>query len=288
MAITIGPVTLPRSAAELLDPTDGYDAGALVWLASAASSSGPWTTVASEAIEAGVEAIYFRDPSGTSSTWYRTWLSKAAGAEPSEYSDPFQPAAAATGYTTLERVKRHAGIADAVDDAQLIDYIAAVDAELTRRLGVFLGPSTDTVRILDGSDAVRGGHRLWIPGGIRTLTQVRTSASWGADWETRTLTDFALGPRRYGHPGPYAYVEVSPSATGLPCGAADVELTGTFGWAEVPEDIAKLADMVVLRMWMDRSAGPLTQPTPSKFIYADDARMLGQYRDAWGEGPGLR
>ena len=64
--ITVGPITLPRSAAELLDATDGYGAGAKLWLESSATGTGSWSAVASEVLVAGTEAIYFVDPSGTS------------------------------------------------------------------------------------------------------------------------------------------------------------------------------------------------------------------------------
>lgn len=283
MAITIGPVTLPRSADELLDATDGYGAGALVQLESSATEGGSYAFVASEAIVAGREAVYFRDASGTSATWYRTWLSKSDGSQPSARSAAFQ-VGSVVGYVTVAEAKAYLGVSDTEDDGWLPFVVSSVNAEVTRRVGILLGPSPDAVRTYDGHAAVRQGRRLWVPGGIRTLAQVRTRDEWGGTWTTRTLSDFALAPEPYGLPGrPYARVEVGPDADPLPSGTLDVELTGTFGWEAVPDDLAGLARMLVARLWGDRNAGsPSDAPsTASRFVFKADAEMMEQYRRDW-------
>lgn len=279
MAITIGPVTLPRSAAELLDTTDGYGAGAKIWLESSANGTSGWTAVTSEVIVAGTEAVYFRDSSGTSATYYRTYITESAGTEPSDYSAVFLTGSVA-GYTDIFRAKSYLSITDAVDDARLPFVVNAVNAEMTRRIGVFLGPSSDTLRLYDGADAVRNCSRLWIPGGIRTLTAVRLASTTGGSLTAATLADFLLRPKaqelRTGMP--YMRVDISDqSASRFDYGMDNVELTGTFGYAAVPDDLASLADMIVTRTWADRNAGSLASPTPSRFIYPADADMLEHY-----------
>lgn len=280
--ITVGPITLPRSAAELLDATDGYGAGAKLWLESSATGAGSWSSVGSEALVAGTEALYFVDPSGTSDTWYRTYLSKSDGSSPSAYSDAFQPSAQPAGYVTVASAKSWLRMADAEDDAQLAPLVASVNAELVRRVGIYLGPSADTLRLYDGRDAVRSGTRLWVPGGIRTLTQVRLADVTGGTWETATLADFLLRPlahqRRTGMPA--MRVDVSDQSDSVfSDGYANVELTGTFGYAAPPDDVVQLAHVMVARMWRDRDAGMVGDvPSASKYVYKDDADMLMGYR----------
>jgi Phage gp6-like head-tail connector protein len=186
-----------------------------------------------------------------------------------------------SGYTTLARVKAQAGISDTTDDAVLQTYVDATNAEMIRRIGIDLGPSSDTLRLYDGNDAVRYGSRLWVAGGIRTLTQVRIASCTGGTLTTATLGDFLLRPkaqdRRTGMPA--MRLDISDASSSVfYAGYDNIELTGTFGYAAVPEDLAKLGDMIVLRMWEDRNAGGATAPTPSKFIFGDDRMLLDTYR----------
>ena len=64
----------------------------------------------------------------------------------------------------------------------------------------------------------------------------------------------------------------------IPPYLANVELTGTFGPAAVRGNLARMADMIVTRCWEARGAGALMVPTPSKFIFADDAALLEAIR----------
>lgn len=188
------------------------------------------------------------------------------------------------GWTDLSRIKRLYGFEGTTDDARLLTFIAAVNAEMTERVGVFLGPATDTVRVYDGRDAVEDGRVLWIPGGIRELTQVRIADTSGGTLVTATLTDFLLRPKLHALPtgSPYRWIEIKPDPDGdhstLPPYMANVETTGLYGPAAVADSHASLGDMVVMRMWEDRGAGTLTTPTPSKFIFADDKVLLQRLR----------
>lgn len=186
-------------------------------------------------------------------------------------------------YTSVARVKAQVGITDTADDTVLGYYVSSVTAEFDRRIGVFAGPSADTLRLYDGHEAVLGGTRLWIAGGIRTLTGVRIASTTGGALTAATLSDFLLRPkaqdRRQAMPAMYVQI-ADTSLTRFPDGYDNVELTGTFGPAAVPDDLAKLADMVVIRMWDDRGSGglPAEASTPSRFIFASDAQMLDAYR----------
>jgi len=190
----------------------------------------------------------------------------------------------ARGYTDLARIKRLYGFPDTDDDDRLLDIIDATNAELDFRLGVALYPATDTVRLYDGSAAMRGYTRLYIPGGIRTLTQVRLATSSNGTLTTATLADFLLRPQSFrSRPGePYKYVEIVPDPTGsdpwFPPYMANVELTGTYGPADAQPNLARMADSIVMRTWDARGSGERSTPTVSKFIYADDEATLEAYR----------
>lgn len=181
-------------------------------------------------------------------------------------------------WTNAARMMTALGLTTAAQLAVLEPCVDAANAELTRRVGMFLGPSTDTLRLLDGRDAVRDGTRLYIKGGIRTLTQVRLASTTGGTLTTATLADFLLRPKshelRTGEP--YRYIDISPtSASRFWDGYDNVELTGTFGPAAVDADCARIADMVAARMYQySASGGDLTLPSASKFIYKDDADKL--------------
>lgn len=189
------------------------------------------------------------------------------------------------GWTDLARIKRLYGFTGTSDDARLLDYIAGVNAEMTQRVGIFLGPATDTVRLYDGDRATRNGTRLPIPGGIRALTQVRIADSSGGTLVTATLSDFLLRPKSFEMRtgAPHRFVDIKPDPAGgrssFPPYRDNVELTGLYGPAAVAANDASLADMVVMRMWEDRGAGTLTTPTPSKFIFAADAAHLQHLAD---------
>lgn len=284
MAITIGPVTLPMSAEEILDTSDGYGIGAKIWLESSPNGSSGWTAVTSEVIVAGVEAIYFRDPSGTSTTYYRTYLSKSDATQPSDYSATFL-VGSVTGYTNLFRAKMALGITDEVDDARLPLIVAGVNAEMIRRTGVFLGPSNDTIRTFDGREAVIGAKRLWIAGGIRTLTAVRIATATGGTLTAATLGDFLLRPKSWElRPGqPYQRIDISDVPVGststYPDGYDNVEFTGTWGPAAVDDSLAQMGDTLSQRIWNDRNAGSeYLAATISKYIYPADAEMLEFFR----------
>ena len=189
----------------------------------------------------------------------------------------------ARSWTDLTRIKTRTSIltSDTTDDAVLAQIIAAVNAEITRLVTNFLGPATDLVRAYDGYDSRAGGRRLYISGGIRTLTQVRIATQTGGSFTVATLSDYLLRPSawnlRTGQP--YSYVQCTDVPTGnfpyfLP-GFANIELTGTFGYAAPPDDLCALADALVVRMWKARDQG---MDSPYPFLTDPELVKLDDYR----------
>ncbi len=203
---------------------------------------------------------------GTPTMWYRTRYSTATpavGTDYSGYSTAFQPDSAGD-YVTPSILKAQMAIDDTLDDAAIWPICDWVNRELHGIIGVFVGPSSDTVRTYDGSDAVgtgssyRTGTRLWIPGGIRTCTLLET-AVYGGTFASVASTAWHLGPNIYGRPSqPYGYVEFLPYVSAwpwFPYGGSNVRITGTFGPAASPADLTGVAVALATRKLQARSSG---------------------------------
>lgn len=183
-------------------------------------------------------------------------------------------------WTGLGHMMDTLGLTTADQAAVMLPCVEAANAEVSRRVGIFLGPSADTVRTYDGSGAVRDGTRLPIPGGIRSLSQVRLASSTGGTLTTATLADFVLRPKTHEmRPGAaHLWVDAIGSDR-FSDGYDNVELTGEFGPAAVDADCARIADMIAARMYQySESGGDLTLPSASKFVYKDDADKLASIR----------
>lgn len=198
------------------------------------------------------------------------------------------------GSTNLTRVKTRLDVDDDDDDAVLPAFVAAVNAEIARLTGIFIGPSTALTRTLDGSDARDDGRRLWIPGGMRSIGTLEVKPP-GGSFETVTAADYRLGPKSWElRPGqPYAYVEFVDYITGnwsrFPRGKDNVRASDTvppFGYASVPDDLAELGDMLVVRMWNARQSGQSMivktevdgSTQVSRFLWKPEREMLDAYR----------
>lgn len=267
---------------------DTYGAGALARVErDTVSTFATATEITTFAIVAGTTEYEYRDQTGLPGTHWGRWrissASPASAADYSGYLASYQYGANAGAITTLEQVKNHANIpaTDTTDDGRLALYVASTNGELIRRLGFDPSPSPDTTRTYDACDAQLYGTRLYVPGGIRAFTAVEVSTD-GSTW-TAVTSDVRVGPLSHARlPGdPGWFIEFKPYTTGGITsfdGYVYVRITGTafetFGYPYIPDVLSKLADMIVLRMWNDRQAGTLSSPTPSKFIYPDDAAML--------------
>lgn len=168
-------------------------------------------------------------------------------------------------YTSPGAAKLRMNKTATTDDAMLLELADGINRDLNRRIGYFVGPADDTTRVYSGRAARIhcDGRRLYIPGGIRTLTGVRIATSSDGDLASvSALSDFHLGPEEWdgGSPDePYQYVEITDNPDGdfgrFPDALRNVELTGTFGWDEVPADLAELATRQLVRAFLARSSG---------------------------------
>jgi hypothetical protein len=249
---------------------DTWGAGALARVergtSAAMTDASERTTIAILATRTEYE---YRDQTAVAGTHYfRVRYSTASPDSDDDYSGYSEPQLATevpSAYTTPAQAKTRLNKAQAAttDDDILWALADSINAEISRRIGYFVGPSSATTRTLDGNMAQihMGGRRIYVPGGIRTLTQVRIAPQTGGTWETGTLADFILGPYSWElAPGePYHYVQITDVPAGswsrFPSGERNVELTGTLGWEEPPFDLVELATRQLVRAYLARSSG---------------------------------
>ena len=259
------------------DVLDTYAAAAVYRIerdTTAAMSSASEITTGT--VSAATTQYEYKDATGTSAHWYRIRYSTVTPTLAVHYSDygPIFQAGADDEYTKLERIKIAATISDTTDDAALTGYIGSANAEINRRIGVYIGPSPHTVRLYDGHDAVRDRTRMWVPGGIRTLTAVSIATATGGTLTAGTIGDFYLGPAVHNLRPGAPYMRVDARLDLFYAGFQNIQLTGTFGYAVVPDDLAKLGDRIVLGMWEDRNA---QARTASYYLFPKDVEMLAHY-----------
>lgn len=212
--------------------------------------------VSTTAIVTGTRSYTVYDASGGSTTWYRTRYETAAGSGTSDWSAAFQ--VGTTGYCELDDVKQRLDrTGDTTDDELFAEYID----EATDFLRGYLGRDlidTALTHTYDGYDAVRGGRCLLIPRGIQTISLLEVAATTGASFSTVTAGTYFLRPtdqdRAPGVPATELWLS-DQSGTQFAPGYDNVRLTGTFGFASVPQRVQEVALNLVVRMYASRQAG---------------------------------
>jgi hypothetical protein len=231
-------------------------AGAVVQLQSSATEAGVYADVGTAAIVTLIRAYTIFDAAGGSSTWYRTRYETSGGVSTSDWSTSFQ--VGAVGYCALDDVKqRLQRTGDTTDDELFAEYIDEATDSIRGYLGRDL-IDTALTHTYDGYDAVRNGRCLLIPRGVRSLSLVETAATTGASFSTVTAGTYFLRPtaqdRTPGWPATELWLS-DQSSTQFPAGYDNVRLTGTFGFASVPQRVQEVALNLVIRMYASRQAG---------------------------------
>ncbi len=206
-------------------------------------------------------------------------------------------------YADLARIKNRlagGGTETTADDDLLVDSIDAMQSYMVSRLGMYLGPTTETSISMDGEQAItykgRKASRLRVPFGIQSLTSVTVAPATGDTAETVTAADLISGPRvfesRLDPNQPFTTLTFKDVVAGdwnhFPAGVGNVVITGTLGWSEPPNRLGELADTAVIRMYQAAATGQRDLlgedseglPLISRFISAADHQVL---RTFWGE-----
>lgn len=205
---------------------------------------------------------------------------------------------AAGEYTTLALVTadltQEGTTWDTTYDTQIQKKVDAANARVTEYIGLYIGPSSDTVRTYDVPLTVTpdGFRRLFIPGGIRTATLLEVATQTGGTFSTVASTDYFLRPLATSLPTGAAFTEIwmsnlpVGSVSGFSGGYGVVRITGTFGPAAVPSSLVEIATTLAKRMWMSRQSGEgdvvgtsaFGNAIYSRFLSLDDKRTLDWWR----------
>lgn len=200
-------------------------------------------------------------------------------------------ATAVGSYATASALKARLGITDTTDDAVLGSICDQVNAYIEQRTRRVLAPIASATYLYDGD----GTSSLYLPfpatsppiGGIRAATLVEVADTTGGAYVSLASTDWALR-QIVGMTGPYERLLLT--GTGAyarwPEGLATVRVTGTAGWAVIPDDIVEVALTAATRAWHSAGAGQQDivgstetgAPVVSRFFSARDLGTLNDYR----------
>ena len=193
-------------------------------------------------------------------------------------------------YATLADVKLRMGRTDTADDTLIQQLCDETNQWIEGYTGRVIAPYSATIYTLDGSQAT--GTYLDVPIGVRTLTTVEVAPYTGAAFTTLPATDAYLRPAAATLPPgwPATTLLLSDYATGgyatWPSGLANIRLTGTFGFAAIPDDVRGVAIARVVRMFHGRQAGQADiigsdetgSPIVSRYTSPADLATLNRYK----------
>jgi hypothetical protein len=157
------------------------------------------------------------------------------------------------GYCSLADVKNALRISDAVDDSLIEIAIEAASREIDGFAGRVFFQTTEA-RVYNPQDSF-----VVQTDDIVTVTTVKTS-SMGTSYDTTWATaDYQLEPLNGISNGldiPYTRIRAIGqslfpiwSITGTPYNAASVQVTGTFGWANIPTAVRQAAILLSMRQF---------------------------------------
>jgi hypothetical protein len=172
-------------------------------------------------------------------------------------------ATAIGAYATLANVKTRMGIADSTDDALLQLFCDRVNMWWETKTERVLAPVSSATYLFDGEDALENGRLLLYPRGIRTVTLLEVAFYTGAAFNTIPSTDYFTNPNpqelQPGWPATELWMTDVPSSNNpcpfFPRGLSNIRVTMTSGWPAIPDDVADVAEAMVVRSYQSRKAG---------------------------------
>jgi len=168
-------------------------------------------------------------------------------------------------YVTPAEVKLAEGITDTNDDANLAVICDGVNQYIESATQRVMAPISSATYLYDGGEPKLALEpylpprrtKLWLPitadgvrlGGLRAVTLVEIAAYTGQAYTTIPSNEYFL--RGSSMPGaPFDWLQLSDYATiyrYFPPGYATVRVTGTAGWAVIPDDLASVARDTAIR-----------------------------------------
>lgn len=246
-------------------------------------------------IEIDNERIYVSlidDDDGTVWTIQRAYQGTAAAS----HADGAAITCVETAYTSLGLVKAdmaNAGQAYGTDfDTVIQSKVDAANARILEYVEMFVGPSSDTSRTYD-FESCRNRRRLWIRGGIRSVSALTVAGNTNATAIAATIGDVLVRPlasQRLSadYPGTELWLSDVPSGqvTDFYPGYGVIVVTGAFGFASVPPSLVEVATTLAKRMFLSRQSGAgdivgtsaFGSAIFSRFLSIDDRAVLDWWK----------
>lgn len=198
-------------------------------------------------------------------------------------------------YAAVIPVKARLGIpaGDTDSDAELQVICNQVNGYIESLVGrpiCNLGTATYTY---DGYDAI-DNRILFIARGLQSVSSLETATYSGGPYSTVPATDYFLRPslqeRDPGWPATQIIMTNVPSANNFSPlfydGYQTTRITGVWGFANTPDEITEIGEVMAVRAWTSRQAGQTDQigiseggqPVISRTLSIRDRDTLWRYR----------
>jgi len=204
-------------------------------------------------------------------------------------------ATASGAYATTAAVKTRLGIpsADTTDDSVIGSICDQVNQYIESYTGRVLAPIGTATYTFDGFDAI-DNRVLVLPRGVLTVSLLETATYTGGSFATVPSTDYFLRPTAQEKDPAFPYTEIVmtnvPSANNYSPlfynGYGTVRITGTWGFAAIPDDVQEISQVMAVRAWSARQAGQTDQigvtetgsPVISRTLSIRDRDTLSRYK----------
>jgi hypothetical protein len=261
--------------------TGAYGAGALIRVQTSATMGGAYADLTGTGatptlpLVAGDRTYTAYDPAGAVTSWYRTRYENVGGTRLSDWSAAFQAGDVSDGYLcSVGQVKARlfpGGTSDTTDDVLIAELVAEVSAWIEGFTGRRFTPETATY-VFDTT----AGRSLFVARGIRSVTSIGVASSHqpdtGGSYTALTAADVLLRPKAVDLPAGWPATEVrlslaSTTQTYFYSAENGCTITGEFGFAAPPADVAAVAIDAVVAAYQARRNGA------SSVMGADDMPM---------------
>ena len=195
-------------------------------------------------------------------------------------------------YATAAALKTRLGISDSTDDTVLGNICDQINDYIESRTERVIAPISSATYYYDGT----GDRSLYLPvtargefiGGIRAITALSVQAYTSAGYEDLASTEYFLRQPVLTR-GPFERLVFTDYPTSgysyWPKGFETVKITGTAGWAAVPDEITELALVAATRAWHSAESGQtdlvgtneMGLPLVSRFFSPRDLETMDRY-----------
>ena len=199
-------------------------------------------------------------------------------------------------YATTAAVKTRLGDNGSSNDTLIGTLCDQVNGWIESYTGRPIAPY-DATYTFDYSSWTRDGKTLVVPRGVRSVSSFTLSSQTGGTQSAINAADYFLLPRDHERaPGwPAIRIVLSDYVTlsvydAASAGYGTAVVTGSWGWAAIPDELKAVAETTAVRAFHARQAGQQDiigsdetgQPIVSRYVSARDRETLDLYR--WKPG----